>query len=128
MAGRVLISFAVLLVAACRAAGAGPTCTAQIDWVDFIQIGSVQYVAEPGSSTSLQEADLGPVVAHVKAKLSGNVCNPDYRPKDGDAGVLEPGTPIYRVSGYPTSVRLAAHRDGRIQTYRAMAPQYTPPP
>jgi len=33
----------------------------------------------------------------VKFKVSGNVCDPNYRLKDGDAAFLEVGTPIYQV-------------------------------
>src|SRR5712692_3115824 len=73
------------------------SCTAQIDWVNFIQIGSTQYVAGPQAPIVLQENDLGSVYAHVRYKVSGNVCDPNYRLKDGDAAFLDPGTPIYQV-------------------------------
>jgi hypothetical protein len=63
--------------------GSRPTCNAQIDWVNFIQLGSTQYVAGPESPSVLLESDLGPVYAHVKFKVSGNVCDPSYRAVGG---------------------------------------------
>lgn len=65
----------------------------------------------------LQESDLGPVYAHVRFKVSGNVCDPNYRIKDGDAAFLEPGTPIYEVAGHSPSEEVAARFNGRIEVY-----------
>src|SRR5205814_4009201 len=89
----------VLVVAACQLPGSSSSCKTQIDWVNFIQVGSTQYIAEPASPSVLQEADLGPVYAQVKFKVSGNVCDPNYRVKDGDAAFLDAGTRIYEFSG-----------------------------
>jgi hypothetical protein len=88
----------------------------------FIQVGSTQYVAGQQSPTVIQESDLGPVYAHVKFKVSGNVCDPNYRLKDGDAGFLDAGTPVYQVTGQQPGEQLAARFNGRIVVYRAMAP------
>jgi len=119
---RVTLAIGLLLLAACQLPGSARGCsTVQIDWVDFIQVGSTQYVAGPGATT-LQDSDLGPVVGHVKFKVDGTVCDPSYRPKDGDAAFLEVGTPIYQVNGQAASLVLAARRDGRILTYAAKAP------
>src|SRR5438477_12935530 len=95
--GAAVIS-AVLLIAACQLPGSAPTCNAQIDWVNFIQVGSTQYVAGPQSPTILRESDLGAVYARVKFNVSGNVCDPNYRLKDGDAAFLDAGTPIYQLN------------------------------
>jgi hypothetical protein len=57
--------------------------------------------------------------ATAKFKLSGNACDSSYRPKDGDAGFLEPGTPIYQIIGHPPSQLLAARQGGRILAYEA---------
>lgn len=95
-----------------------------IDWVNFVQVGSTQYVAGPASLTVLKETDLGPIYAHVRFKVSGNVCDPGYRLKDGDAAFLEPGTSIYLVTlpaTYP-SEQLAARFNGSIVLYRAVVP------
>ena len=112
---------ALLLMAACQLAGSSRPCTAQIDWVDFIQVGSIQYLAT-GAPDTLQESDLGPIIAHVKFKLSGNVCDPNYRPKDGDAAFLDPGTPIYQVNGHAPGGLLAAHHGGHLIRYEAKPP------
>lgn len=120
---RLIVGLAVvLLMTACRLPGSSSVCTAQIDWVDFVQVGGTQYVAAPGSPTTLSDSDLGRVVAHVKFKLAGNVCDPNYRPKDGDAAYLESGTPIYEVAGHLQSQLLAAWRNGRIESYEPITP------
>jgi hypothetical protein len=109
---------ALLLMAACQLPGTQPTCsTVAIDWVNFIEVGTTQYVAGPATPGVLQESDLGPVYAHVKFKVSGNVCDPGYRIKDGDAAFLDAGTPIYQVNGHPPSQELAARFNGSIVAY-----------
>ncbi len=90
-----------------------------IDWVNFVEVGSTQYVAGPASPSVLQEGDLGPVYAHVKFKVSGNICSASYHLKDGDAAFLDPGTPIYQVNGHPPGMQLAARFNGRILLYAA---------
>jgi hypothetical protein len=122
MATRVLVLAALLFVAGCQLPGTAPSCNAQIEWVNFIQVGSTQYLADQVSPTPLQMKDLGPVYARVKFKVSGNVCDPGYRVKDGDAAFLDPGTPIYQVSGEPPAQQLAARFSGSIVIYRAVAP------
>src|SRR6266704_4839120 len=122
MAARVVVVLgALLFAAACQLPGSSSSCNAQIDWVNFLQVGSTQYVAGPQSPTVLQESELGPVYAHVKFKVSGNVCDPNYRLKDGDAAFLEVGTPIYQVNGQPPVLQLAARFNGQIVVYRAAA-------
>ena len=113
---------ALLLAVSCQLPWASSTCNTQIDWVNFVQVGSTQYVAGPQSSTVLKESDLGPVYSQVKVKVSGNVCDPGYKIKDGDAAFLDPGTPIYQVNGHPSSQQLAARFNGSIVVYRAMTP------
>jgi hypothetical protein len=112
----------VLFMAACRLPGSPPTCNAMIDWVNFVQVGSTHYVAGPQSPTVLKETDLGPVYAKVKFKVSGNVCDPNYRLKDGDAAFLDPGSPIYQVNGQLPGEQLAARYNDQILLYRALPP------
>src|SRR6266852_4296904 len=118
----VIVLGTLLFTAACQLPGSTSSCNSQIDWVNFIQVGSTQYVAGPQSPTVLQESDLGLVYAHVKFKVSGNICDPNYRLKDGDAAFLDSGTPIYQINGQPAIERLAARFDGRILVYTAMGP------
>lgn len=123
MPSRFVVGLAlILLLAGCRLPGSTSTCNAQIDWVNFIEVGPTQYVAGPESPSPLQESDLGPVYAHVKFKVSGNVCDPTYRVKDGDAAFLDAGTPIYQVNGQPPGEQLAARFNGQIVVYKPMAP------
>jgi hypothetical protein len=51
--------------------------------------------------------------------MEGSVLDPGYRPKDGDAAFLNPGTPLYGVKGYKASFRLAAWEDGRLTLFEA---------
>jgi hypothetical protein len=113
----------VLFIAACQLPGSHPTCNAQIEWVNFVEVGSTQYVAGPESPGVLPESDLGAVYAHVKFRLSGNVCDRGYRVKDGDAAFLDAGTPIYQVTGHAPSVELAARFNGTILVYRRWNPR-----
>lgn len=48
---------------------------------------------------TLQQNDWGPIYAQGKFKVSGNICDPRYRLKDGAAAFLERGTPIYQFNG-----------------------------
>jgi hypothetical protein len=118
----VVVLAAVLFTAACQLPGTSSSCNTTIDWVDFIQVGSAQYVAGLQSPTVLQETDLGPVYARVKFKVSGNICDSHYRLKDGDAAFLDPGTGIYQVNGHSVGEQLAARHNGSIVLYRAMTP------
>src|ERR1700675_3036342 len=121
MAARTIVGiFALIFLAACQLPGSRPACNAQIDWVNFVEVGSTQYVAGPQSPGALRESDLGPIYTHVKFKVSGNVCDLNYRVKDGGAGSLDPGTPIYQVNGHPASEWLAARFNGSIVLYLAM--------
>ena len=119
---RVLPALVLALATACAQGPSTGCSNVQIDWVDFIQVGSTRYVAGLEPQQTAQESDLGQVVAHVKFKVADNVCDPNYRPKDGDAAFLAPGTPIYQIADHPTTAMLAAHRDGRIVVYEAKAP------
>ena len=120
---RLVLAVALVLLAGCQMPGSPQGCgNVQIDWVDFIQIGSTQYVAGSGSFGTLLERDLGPEAARVKFKVAGNVCDPSYHPKDGDAAFLDPGTAIYEVNGHPKTEVLAARHDGQIVAYVAKSP------
>jgi hypothetical protein len=120
MTSKLVVGIAVLgFVAACQLPGQ-TTCSTMIDWVNFIQVGSTQYVSGSQPDSAVVEGDLGPVYANVKFKVSGNVCDPGYKLKDGDAAFLDPGTPIYQVKGHAAAEQLAAKFNGTFVVYRAM--------
>src|SRR5712664_3911763 len=119
MASKLVIGLSILaFMAACQLPGQSTCSTTMIDWVNFIQVGSTQYVSGPQQDSAIQESDLGPVYAHVKFKVSGNICDPGYKLKDGDAAFLDPGTPIYQVKGHPAAEQLAAQFNGSFAVYR----------
>ncbi len=104
----------VALGVACQGAG-----TNVIDWVDFIQLHGVTYVAawtSPGRP--LQQGDLGTEYWTVKVKLADSH-DPNHRAQDGDAGFLDPGTAVYSMNGYSPTFRLAAYDQGRLTLYEA---------
>jgi hypothetical protein len=96
------------------------TNVAAIDWVDFIKVKETMYTSlgAPGGR-QLTEADLGPVHATVRFQLEGNVRDPNYKAKDGDAAFLAPGTQIRTVKGYDPKFRLAVLRQGQVVLYEA---------
>jgi hypothetical protein len=120
---RFVVALAFIGLTACSVPGLGNgACRVQIDWVDFVQVGQTQFVARVGNPPALHETDLGPAVMTVKFKVEGNICDPDYKPKDGDAAFLEVGTPVYQVKGYAPSELLAAFRNGEVVAYHAFKP------
>ena len=93
-----------------------------IDWVDFVELDGIQYVAASlDVGRPVKEDDLGPEFAQVRFKLYGNMRDPSYQIKDGDAAFLGAGTPLYRVEGYDPEFRLAACREGRLLLYEVGA-------
>lgn len=114
-----LLAASVLALFAACVPIADPRCaTMIIDWIDFVRLDGITYTAFwPDQGRPLTEADLGPVHARVRRKLSGNVCDPSYRSQDGDAAFLEAGTPVHAVKGYAPTFRLAARRGDRIVLY-----------
>lgn len=98
----------------------GNTTTIAIDWVNSIQFQGITYLATYSRvGRKLQESDLGPIFATVRFKLEGNVNDPGYRSKDGDAAFLDPGTPVYTLKGSSSQFRLAAYQDGQLILYEA---------
>jgi hypothetical protein len=80
-------------------------------------------VTQAQSPTVFKETDLGPVYAKVNFKVSHSVCDPNYRLKDGDAAFLDPGSPIYQVSGHSPSEQLAARYNDELLLYMALPPR-----
>lgn len=92
----------------------------QIDYLNFVRLGGIEYVTPyVAVGRAPTEEDLGAVYGKVGFKLDGNVDDPNYQPKDGDASYLDVGTPVYTVKGYAPTFRLAARFAGRLTFYEA---------
>lgn len=110
-----------------RTAGAEDGCphsvdrTAVVDYVPSVKVNDRIYMREPveADEEPLDDADLGGPVAQTTCKLSGKVADPNYRPQNGDAAFLEPGTTLRAVQGFDPGFRLAAQVDGEAQLYEA---------
>lgn len=94
------------------ACASGRRTTAIIDWVPFIRFGGIMYLQASAPYARAPRAALGPNFATVRCKLAGTVTDPTYRPRDGDAAFVLPGTPVFTVKGYRPTFRLAI-RGGR---------------
>lgn len=91
-----------------------------IDWVPFVQFNGVKYeIEQPFAAQRMSEDDLGPEFARVQFNVVDTVHNPQYRTKDGDAAFLAPDTPVFTVTGYQPTFRLAAYLDGHLMLYQA---------
>ena len=116
------LTVAVVLVAVMGVTGCGSQ-RHLISWVDMVRHDGVTYIAHPPDDrpgSPLSDSDLGPVAFRTRFQVAGNVYDPDYKLKDGDATFLPKGTRVYSVVGSSPRVRLAAKRAGRIQTYEAV--------
>jgi hypothetical protein len=112
---------AICLTAALVLAAACTHSQVTIDWVDVVRLGGITYMAQPAAASSgqqLQPSDLGPAYGLVKVKLDGSQ-DPNHKLQDGDAAFLDPGTQVYRVTGYRATFRLAARHDGYLVLYEA---------
>ena len=113
------VTTAALLGLAGCAAG-GPGSGVHIDWINFLQLGGIRYVASTlASGRAATQADVGPVFATVQFKLDGTVHDPYYQTKDGDAAFLDAGTPVHSVKGYVPTFRLVARFADRLSFYEA---------
>lgn len=91
-----------------------------IDWTSFIKFNGITYSAIHAFQESpIQVDDLGPEFAKVRFMLAGNVDDPNYRSKDGDAAFLPAGTPVFTVKGYNRQFRLVAWQDGQLTLFEA---------
>lgn len=92
----------------------------QIDWIDFIKWKGILYESVPApQGRPITEADVGQEHGQVKFQVAGNVDDPGYKNRDGDAAFLAPGTKIYQMKGYSPTFRLLAMRDGKWFLYEA---------
>jgi hypothetical protein len=89
-----------------------------IDWVDFIKFNNITYLRSGEVQTSFIDEDLY-YFDEVKFKVAGNVNDPNYRSKNGDAAFLEKGMDIYSLTGYSPDFRLIAETGAEMILYEA---------
>lgn len=80
---------------------------ADVDYVDFIKLGGITYTRLGVYAEGPEPPILGEPIGEVTCRLSGYT-GMRYKPRDGDAAFLDPGTPIYSLQDYATSFRVAA--------------------
>ena len=94
------------------------TGNAEIDWVDFIKVKGITYLADfETTGFDLDKGGVGKEYARVKYKVSDNVHNPSYEIQNGDAAFLEVGTKIYALNGYSPDCRLAVYVNEKVRIY-----------
>lgn len=86
-----------------------------IDWVDFVNNNGKHYVSVYSGVISDSE-HIGKEVGEVEFKVSDNVNDPGYQPKDGDAAFLEKGTKIFEVKNMPDVI--AVKDENEIHGYQ----------
>ena len=89
------LTVAVVLVTVMGVTGCGSQ-RHLISWVDMVRHDGVTYVAnrpDDRQGSQLSDSDLGPVVFRTRFQVAGNVYDPDYKLKDGDATFLPEGHP-----------------------------------
>jgi hypothetical protein len=127
------MAIAGVLVVALAGCGAGPAtvetrsgdecppadaeANAAIDYVPFVKVGELSFVATFSPEATVSRSQLGPTVMTVRCMISEVVTNPDFEPRDGDAAYLPIGTEVRAVSGYRRDFRLAANENGSWRLY-----------
>lgn len=88
----------------------------EIDWIDVVKINDYQYKASQPRQ-EVPAAETGEEIGEIRFTLSGQVNNPHYRIKNGDAAFLPVGTKIYSIIGDDNSI--AALIDGKYYRFTA---------
>jgi hypothetical protein len=89
------------------------------EWRNFVQVGGVLYLATDVGGVATEE-ELGPVFATTTIQLDPNLPALPYHPKDGDALLLAPGTPVYSLTGWKPEFLLAAHLNADLIVFQAI--------
>ncbi len=97
--------------------------TVMVDWVDFVQLHGVQYIAGlDGNVPAVASDELGSAVGRVECQLS--VLKFQVQPGpvvDGDAAFISVGTQVHAIRGFEPSCQVAARVGGVIRVYLAHA-------
>jgi hypothetical protein len=91
------------------------------DYIDFVQVNGTLFYAgyRPPAGRGLRDADLGAQVSVVRCQLAQHQVEEPGTLLDGDAAYLDPGTPLFSVTGYRPSFRLAARREDQLVLFEA---------
>ena len=119
-AGSTVTSGAQPAVSACADMSTTGSATVMVDWLDFVRLDGVEYLAGVDGVPPISSAQKGPVVGRVRCRLSELKFTREPGPAvDGDAAFLAIGTELHAVRGYSTSCRITATVDGVNKVYVA---------
>jgi hypothetical protein len=107
--------------AGCRATPRAGSQSVIIDWVDFVHLNQVEYVAGfDGAVPAPVAADIGVVVGTVSCQLSSLTYTQAPAPTaDGDAAFLPVGTQVHAIRGFAPECRVVARHNGQYRVYLA---------
>ena len=100
--------------------------SAAVHYVDFLQANGRNYIAGLGPARKEAEPKLGREVLRVRcayAPVNDATGQVFGTPRDGDSAYLTTGTPVFAVSGWPTTCRLAAKLEHHVHIYLAYRPK-----
>jgi hypothetical protein len=102
---------------------------AAVGYIDFLQAHGRQYIAGMGPPARVTPGDLGTqdlIIRCSYAAVNDSTGQVPQGPiRDGDAGYLVPGTPVFAINGWRPTCRLAAKLHGELHVYLAYLPDTT---
>ena len=100
-----------ILLSSCSYSFLGGCPDGEIEWIDVLKIGGIQYqhqFPDSADESGPISNEKGRKLGEVAYKMADNACS-DHQMENGDATFLEEGTPIYEVKGYPTDLIVMAN-------------------
>ena len=97
-----ILVFTILLTS-CSNSILGSCPDGEIEWMDVLKIGGIQYQHQfPGSADESGPISIekGRKVGEVDYRMADSACS-NHEMKNGDATFWEEGSSIYEVKGYP---------------------------
>jgi hypothetical protein len=96
----------LLAVSGCRTPSPPETSYSIIDWADVIRLDGRDYVSVFDSALA-DPAGVGTEAGRITHRLEGNVHDPGYNLRNGDAAFWDKGTVVYEVKGFADRSLLA---------------------